>query len=300
MSKTAARLNYRKRAKEVLAKLVENETHVIIIHYSCESFYDTVVSTAPRVIAVRATSPRTTSIAVRFLESAQTRSFSIHEEAEMSGVAFKDISNHYDELEKRMLERFFSFAERYSNNTWVHWNMRDANYGFVALENRFKVLQGKPYEIRDEKKVDLARMLADKYSLKYIGHPRFTKLIEKNGITKKDFLTGQEEADAFENKDYIRLHQSTLRKVDIMETIIKRAAADDLETDATWKDIYGVTVQGVYDMVRDSIWWSILMFVLGAAIGGIIESKANAWYDSLTSSGKEQTIKVDSTSVKPK
>jgi hypothetical protein len=32
---------------------------------------------------------------------------------------------------------------------YVHWNMRDVNYGFQAIEHRFRVLGGEPYIVED-------------------------------------------------------------------------------------------------------------------------------------------------------
>lgn len=94
--------------------------------------------------------------------------------------------------------------------------MRDVNYGFQVIEHRYRVLGGEPFEIQEDRKFDLARELITLYGVGYIGHPRFENLVKKNKITNRDFLTGAEEASAFDNRDYVRLHQSTLRKVDII------------------------------------------------------------------------------------
>ena len=68
----------------------------------------------------------------------------------------------------------------------------------------------------DENKFDLARLLINIYGSDYIEHSRLEKLVERNCITNTDFLAGKEEASAFDNKEYIKLHQSTLRKVDVI------------------------------------------------------------------------------------
>ena len=52
--------------------------------------------------------------------------------------------------------------------------MRDMNYGFKAIEHRYSVLGGEPYQIPDANKIDLARQLincygVDKFSI-YINH----------------------------------------------------------------------------------------------------------------------------------
>ena len=58
-------------------------------------------------------------------------------------------------------------------------------------------------------------------------------------MTMKDKLTGAEEAAAFENKEFVNLHQSTLRKADIMANILERVVDGSLKTNATWWDIHG-------------------------------------------------------------
>ena len=121
-----------------------------------------------------------------------------------------------------MLGEFYQFAEKHDRYSWLHWNMRDINYGFPSLEHRARVLGIEPFLIPEDKRVDLSRVLVDLFGVRYMGHPRLTKLIERNKITHRDFLDGQEEADAFEAKKYVKLHQSTLRKVDVFANILER------------------------------------------------------------------------------
>ena len=69
----------------------------IVIHYSCESFYDITDGRTPRI----------TSIAVYNFESAQTDSFSLHKIAERKHINLSEIEDKYDQLEKQMLTEFF-------------------------------------------------------------------------------------------------------------------------------------------------------------------------------------------------
>jgi hypothetical protein len=66
---------------------------------------------------------------------------------------------------------------------YLHWNMRDINYGFAALEHRYRVLGGGPIVIEDDKKIDLARLLIDVYGVGYAGHPRLVQLLAMNHIS---------------------------------------------------------------------------------------------------------------------
>ncbi|WFP78743.1 hypothetical protein [Mesorhizobium sp. WSM4906] len=224
-----------------------------VIHYSCESFYDRPEGRSPRV----------TSIAVRKLSDAQTHSFSIHQVAERQGVAFREIEQHYDRLERVMLDAFFAFIGSYRNSHFLHWNMRDANYGFPAIEHRYTVLGGAPITIDDERKHDLSRIIINIYGKGYISHPRLESLIERNKIRPLDFMTGPQEAKAFEERNFNGLHQSTLRKVDILANLATLVKDRSLKTNTTHWDMHG-------GRIRAAVYW-------------ILENKLIAFFASIAS-----------------
>lgn len=254
-----------KEAIKVFKEIDKSPDKYLIIHYSCESFYDITDGRTPRI----------TSIAVYDYSSAQTDSFSIHKMAEKKHIELGQIEEHYDELEYDMLDEFFSYAKEHQNYIWIHWNMRDINYGFKAIEHRFSVLGGQPYKIPDSKKIDLARQLINCYGLNYIGHPRMEKLIEFNNISAKDYLSGQQEADAFESKEYVKLHRSTLRKVDIFANILNRAINNTLRVKSKWHEIHGVSIQGIINFCQEKWWiqviWTIVSLVVGALLGVVFD-----------------------------
>lgn len=64
-------------------------------------------------------------------------------------------------------------------------------------------------------------------------------LIEINEMTAADFLIGSAEAEAFENGNYVGLHRSTLRKVDVIANVLERTATRKLKTSAGWFDQHG-------------------------------------------------------------
>lgn len=258
MANTKQRLAKRRRTLNELQNLVDNAANLLIIHYSCESFYDIKDGRTPRI----------TSIAVRYFNTGQTETFSIHKVAEKKGFLTK-IESHYDELEKVMLSEFYRFVKSHQTFNWVHWNMRDINYGFQAIDHRFSVLGGKPTVIPDSQKFDLARKLVYIYA-DYADHPRLEKLIELNKITKKDFMGGAEEAKAFENQKYVELHRSTLRKVDIFHSILERVIDKSLKTKSKLKDIYGFTPQGIFEAVKDHWIYTLVALVISAALSAIL------------------------------
>lgn len=250
-----------KSARKILSEIDKNPKNYLIIHYSCESFYDIADGHTPRI----------TSIAVYDYSSAQTDSFSMHKVAEKKHIPIDNVEAQYDDLEKTMLDEFFTYAKEHQGYIWIHWNMRDINYGFKAIEHRFSVLGGTPYKIPDDKKVDLARLLIQCYGIGYIDHPRMEKLLEYNNIKAKDYLTGSQEAEAFKNKEYVKLHMSTLRKVDVFSNILNRTINKSLKVKSKWYEIYGVTIQGILNFCKETWWiqiiWTIITLVLGAILG---------------------------------
>jgi hypothetical protein len=203
-------------------------------------------------------------------------SFSIHKSAEESGVSPSDIASKYDALERHMLDEYFDFLKSRHGYSFIHWNMRDINYGFQAIEHRYKVLGGEPFVVDDGRKFDLARELISLYGVGYSPHGksgRLHSLMELNHITARDALTGAEEANAFEDKEFVKLHQSTLRKVDVMANILERVIDGSLKTYATWREVHGIHPAVVIELVKEHWAWSLLVGII-ALIGLVASLKA--------------------------
>ncbi len=252
------RFQKRKYGLKTLVSLYERSETTLVIHYSCESFYNTAEGRTSRI----------TSIAVRNLANGQTESFSIHKVAEQNHIPIDNIKEQYDMIEKLMLDEYFNYVHSHPGYNYLHWNMRDINYGFSAIEHRYKVLEGNPYKIEDNHKFDLARLLVDIYGRWYIGHPRFQQLVKKNHITDLDFLSGEEEAEAFKNGEYIKLHRSTLRKVDSLANISERTIDGTLKTEAKFLDIYGLHPENIAEIIKEHWFFVLLTFVI--TIAGLI------------------------------
>ncbi|KQX38198.1 hypothetical protein ASD04_11300 [Devosia sp. Root436] len=259
MGKELSKLRERREVRQRFEEINKRRDMVLVIHYSCESFYDIKDGRTPRV----------TSIAVRQFASGQTTSFSIHKSAELKGVVQGDISARYDELEKDMLVEFFAYLKTKPDHTFVHWNMRDINYGFLAIEHRFKVLKGKPVTVADDKKFDLARELVAMFGVKYAPHGasgRMHSLMEMNHITAKDALNGKGEAEAFENQEYVKLHQSTLRKADVIANLLDRTLDGSIKTKATWFDLHGFHPVAVIEWITEH-WVFAALGIVALLIG---------------------------------
>lgn len=263
MGEQLTKFRRRKAARKSFEDLDKRRDMYIVLHYSCESFYDVKDGRTPRV----------TSIAARNFTTGQTASFSIHKSAEQIGVHPSDINQRYDELEKHMLDEYFDFVKSRHGYSFIHWNMRDINYGFQAIEHRYKVLGGNPFTVDDSRKFDLARELVNRFGHGYAPHGtsgRLHSLMGLNNITARDALTGQQEADAFDAGEYVKLHQSTLRKVDVMSNILERVLDGSLKTSATWREKTGYHPAVVIELIREHWVWSIIAGVV--ALIGLVAS----------------------------
>lgn len=252
-----------KEACQLLSDIKKSPSRYLIIHYSCESFLD----------IPNGNSPRIASIAIRSLETGQTDSFSIHKIAELKGIAFECIEQHYDELELDMLVEYMEFLSNHHEYCYIHWNMRNANYGFKAIEHRFTVLQRKKNKsipiqrIPDINKIDLSILLIKKYGDKYIDDPKILKLIEKNQFNPKDFLPGSEEAKAFKFQEFNKLHLSTLSKTVVLERFLSMATDNTLKTNSSWIQTHGYTPQTLWVLSKEKWYAAIIFGFITYAIG---------------------------------
>lgn len=290
-SSEISRVRERSKCRKRLNEIYDEAINTYVIHYSCESFY------APDGQSPLANSTRVTSIAVRNLKSGQTKTWSIHKSAELNrqleqlNELIKEnaplanseqredlqrtnttvrINEVLNPLELDMLTGYFSFLSNHSDSTYVHWNMRDDNYGFSALEHRFRVLGGNPVILQDNKKFDLARELITIFGKRYAPHTskkgrkgRLMSIIELNRIADTDALQGAEEAAAFVNGEFIKLQQSTLRKVDILANIFDRTHDKSLKTNASFTDKYGVHPVAIIEVAKNNPILSGLVFIAG-------------------------------------
>ncbi len=253
---TSPRLKERRQGFDQLKEILKDKVKCYIIHYSCESF-----------ITSHGRTQRITSICIRNLKTAQTTSFSIHLQAQIEGKDFNNLSTvEYDKLEREMLKDFCAFVKRNNSCKWIHWNMRDSNYGFEALNNRIKILGGQKFLIIDDFKFDFPIILGMIFTYGYEKNRpngRLLNLAERNGITTQDAITGAEEAKAFDDKEYLKLHMSTLKKVDIINSIIHRVENDELKVCSNKKEIYGLTLPGISLLIKNTPWLLFLTSIIG-------------------------------------
>ncbi len=263
------RLDEQKVGKEIIKQLKLKNNKTLVIHYSCESFFN-----------LNGRTPRVTSICIRNRGNNTTKTFSIHIQAQIANKELCCIDDKdYDYLEKLMLKEFFIYMKAHSTHTWVHWNMRNASYGFEAISNRYKILGGHPKDLEDQFKIDLPEVLGKIYTYSFEKHKpdgQLLNLSNRNKISTRDALKGKEEADAFENREYLKLHMSTSRKVEMIDRILTLEEKRKLKVEASIVEIYGLTPVGIFEMVRNNwilfVIWSIIIYLIGAAFEPIVQN----------------------------
>ena len=264
MESVADRIRERDKNRKVVEDLHRESSRTYFIHYACESFEKDASTGSVKV----------SQISVRSLGDGQTWSWSILTSAEVDGC-LDAIPENLNRLEKMMLDGFFRFLSERHDCTFVHWNMRDDVFGFAALEHRYTALGGSPFVLWNGQKVDLSRLLWRLYGDNYAAHNsksgkvgRISRLVELNGISDKGVLSGDAEPKALEAGDYLRVQQSTLRKLEIFSCIFELARRKKLKTDASWADLTGLHPFFIFDAIKRH--WLVSLFLFGTSIIGAL------------------------------
>ncbi|EAC9862494.1 hypothetical protein LP21_03150 [Listeria monocytogenes] len=236
----------------ILTEIDSRKSDYLIIHYACESFY-----------VENGKSSRIICIAIRQLDDGQTTMFSINQMAELHHISYKDIEDKYDELEKLMLDKFFFFLSENKHKKWLHWSMRDNNYGFKAIEHRYSVLGGQPNCIPDSHKIDLSWLLVKIYGKNYAPKSKMQNLMLLNNIQQRDFLSGEDEANAIEKSEYIKVNMSTASKVELFSHYFSLAIDSNLKTENKLT-VYGNTIKGKFLVLRQNLFFKLfLQLIIG-------------------------------------
>lgn len=208
-------------SREFIREVKRSPQNFFLIHYSCQSLYDD----------NEALSPRITSIAIAHYATGQAVSFSTHAVAEELRISREDVMSNFDAIELELLAGFYKFMRDRRDKYWVHWNMRNLTYGFEHLEHRYRALGGRDASVIPvERRLNLNDLISDRYGADYASHPKMKSLMELNGGIPRHFLEGKEEIQAFENKDFIRMHNSTLSKIGFLDSTIRKMVSGKLKT----------------------------------------------------------------------
>lgn len=262
MSRVTDRQNGLKKLKEI----DKNKNKYLVIHYSCESFYN-----------LKGKSPKITSIAIENLEYGQAELFAIYKTAEKMNIEFNQISTRYADIEESMLSDFYKYVSQNREKAWLHWNMRDSIFGFKALEHRFEVLGGTPEKIQDSSQINIASLLKEVYGPEYIADPKMQMLMSRNNLKPKHFLNGEEESEAFKDEKYYELSLSTSGKVRMFSQIVNLAVDNKLEIDVPKNQLYGTSIKGYWQRFVESKFFKPISYLVSTVIGAVIGHFVTLW-----------------------
>jgi hypothetical protein len=184
----------------------------MVIHYSCGDLYNSIVTF------------RITSIACMRMHNNQTHNFNLSHYMDMPSTSTDD------EAERKMLQDFFDFTKTNKAKSWLHWHMRDSNYGFTALENRLLLLNGIPYHFSTDKTIDLAELLSDAYGATHSHNLKMYNLALINNIVPNGFLNGKQEVQAFADRNFQAINISCSSKVRLFGKFSDLAHRKKLQT----------------------------------------------------------------------
>lgn len=222
-------------SSQFIKSVKKTPENFFLIHYSCQNLND----------ENDALSPRITSIAINHYATGQSVSFSTHSIAEELQIPRADVIQRFDEVEKELLTQFFRFIRDRRDKYWVHWNMRNLTFGFEHLEHRYRALGGNDATvIAVERRLNLNDLIADRYGANYAKHPKMLSLMEQNGGRHRDFLDGKEEVKAFESKEFLRMHASTLSKIGFFYSAMRKLVNGKLQTASKG---FGVKVDKLFE-----------------------------------------------------
>ena len=157
--------------------------------------------------------------------------------------------------------------------------MKNHNFGFQTLEDRFVALGGKmenDMKFDSSKTKNLATVFKRKYGPNYINSISETKgklyfLMERNSISDPDLLTGREEVRAFIEGNIVRIELSVIAKVKVFERLLDYARNGELKTDCRkWKDIYGLSIEGLAEYIQDNALLAIISSILTGIITTVV------------------------------
>jgi hypothetical protein len=230
-------------ARKTLMELLAHPETVYAVHYACQSFYQDSQVASPRVGA----------ISLRQLSTGQVTSFSIAQVAELNGLEPEAIPALLDRIERKLLEGYFEFVRGNKHARYLHWNMRDQQFGFAALEHRQTVLGGIPYEIAESHRFDLATLVEEIYGADYVaGRAKLKSLAEINELVTAGFLAGRDEAAAMDAARYRDLANSTLAKVRVIADIAQKTHDRTLATEASFMVEHAGPIRLLWSKVIDN------------------------------------------------
>ena len=267
-------INEHKESNKIISDYVKKKSNYIFIHYARQNCFSEAYEKGPRVIAIVAMNA----------ESEQFSVFSLKKSADKQGKVFFELSDsEKDIIEYNMLQDFFEYVKDNKDKVWLHWNMKNNNFGFSAIEDRFRMLKGNPSHFEEGKLINISVLLKKKYGMNYAKDNMWNgKLMGKmydifilNRITDSNILDGEREIIEYILKNVTSIEQSVLGKLKAFKVIMEKAADNVLKCRGNiLKDVYGFNMTGIANYIQDNA----LLALLFSIIGGIIATVICKWF----------------------
>ena len=194
---------------------VDRGQECMVVHYGCEDLYQ--AKDHPAAVSC---------IAIAGLGEGSSRAFSLADAPqELTG----------DAREIDLLERFYSFLATRQDSRLLHWNMNTSGYGFEALATRYRYLTDKEPEYTPpaSRMHDVDALVASQFGGEYAKHPKLPNLVALNGLHKRCFLAGAEEAAKFAAGDIGAVRSSVTEKTRLIATIFDLLLEGGLKTQSS-------------------------------------------------------------------
>lgn len=255
---------------KILDVYMNNKSQYNFIHYACENFRDDIETKGYRIPVIGVLDAGTLSIKL----------FCFSNIATIKGINLMNaLSEELDEIERSMLEDFFTYARNNKNKIWIHWKMNGNEYGFSSIERRYNELSGEDISIDDlipeNNKIHLSQLFKQRYGVNYanvrnINIGKMYYLLNANGLNDDKILNGRKEAVSLINKKYKDVENSVSEKLIAFYYLVDKAANDQLTTECKKiKDIYGYGVTPFCYFIQDHPFVTIIV----AIITGIVANK---------------------------
>lgn len=233
-------INEHKEANKIIDDYVKKKSDYSFIHYARQNCFADAYEKGPRVVA----------IVVMNAESEQFAVFSLKKSAEKQDCDFFKLNDlEKDKIEHDMLQDFFEYVKNNKDKVWLHWNMKNNNFGFSAIEDRFHMLKGNPTHFEEGKLINISVLLKKKYGMNYAKDNMWNgKLMGKmydifmlNHITDSNILDGEREIIEYILKNITPIEQSVLGKLKAFKVIMEKTADNVLKNRGNLlKDVYGL------------------------------------------------------------
>lgn len=239
---------------------IYSDPNTFFIHYSCTSFFGG--EAIPKITSISIFSRRLNRVVT--FDYITSRNY----------LESKKQATDDDNIERRLLEEYTNYLNDHQSCKWIHWNMSSTRFGFEALNLRCEALGVQPLNLDSYDLQDLSGLFTQKYGRKFIEGPRMTNLAVKNNLWKDYMYYGSEEPELFAAKEYKKLQISSSEKAKLIFSFLNLSVNNKLKTNTRWiKDIYGISIQGLWDYFR-SVWWGqLIIFLIGTLVGAWVNSR---------------------------